>query len=113
MVTVFNDPPPELKIPWDQVVKYDVEVNENWKPVVCWITRRVQLHDAAITTRVHGPFTGAAAGALARTIANGLNHYTRTAEIWPTLLFAECEYILARKDREIAPGVDYDDEIPF
>lgn len=110
MSTIFNDPP-ELKLPWDQVITYAVEVVPHWNPPVAWVTRRVQLHDAAITTRVHGPFTGAAAGSLARTIANGLNHYTRTPEIWQTLLFAECEYILARKDREVQSYED--DEIPF
>lgn len=110
--TVFNDPPPELKLPWDEIVTYDVEVNENWKPAVSWVNRVIQLHDSALKTRLHGPFTGAGGAAVARTIANGLNHYTRTFEIWPTLLPAEREYILARKDREIITGIN-DDEIPF
>ncbi len=111
--TVFNDPPPELKLPWDEVVKYDVEVNENWRPAVSWVTRRIWMGSAerAHVTRLHGPFTGAAGGAIARTIANGLNHYTRTFEIWITLLPAEREYILARKDN--MPDPIADDEIPF
>lgn len=109
---IFKDPPPELKLPWDVVVKYDVEINDVWKPPVSWVTRVIQLHDAAMKTRLHGPFTGAGGAAVARTIANGLNHYTRTFEIWLTLLPAEREYILARKDREIVTGID-DDEIPF
>ena len=104
---------PELKIPWADIVKYDVGVNENWKPVVSWVTRTVWMNGPSIRTPLHGPFTGAAGAALARTIANGLNHYTRTEEIWPTLLPEEREYILKHKDNEIKTGIDYDDEIPF
>lgn len=103
---------PELTLPWDQVVTYDVEEGKNWKPSVFWITRRVQLHDASIKRRVHGPFEGAAGGAVARTIANGLNHYTRKVDIWPHLTQEERDYITERKDREVQ-GYELDDEIPF
>lgn len=105
---VLNAP----NILWEEAVKYDVETNENWRPVVCFVTRRVALRAPSITMQVHGPFTGAAGAAMARTIANALNHYTLGPDLWPALTEKERAYITANKDNPARPGLD-DDEIPF
>ena len=97
---------------WEEAVKYDVETNENWRPVVCFVTRRLALRAPSITMRVHGPFTGAAGAAMARTIANALNHYTLGPDLWPALTERERGYIIANKNNPARPSLD-DDEIPF
>lgn len=106
-ITVLDAP----EIPWASVVTYDVETNENWRPVVCFVTRRISMAAPSIKMRVHGPFTGAAGAAMARTVANALNHYTLGPDLWPALTEREREYITANKGKPMP--YDEDDDIPF